>query len=146
MVVKNWVCTPGTSIIRRTALTSIGGLDPATPPADDWDLNIRLSRLGDFAFVNHVVLNWRRHPGAQANMSKRWRWACFEVRRRSIREASNTREQRSVALDMLGQDCKTWRSKALDAFRQRALRQLTGELIFGTLGHMHYLRYRLSRR
>jgi hypothetical protein len=146
MVVRNWVCTPGTSLIRRAALTSVGALDPATAPADDWDVNIRLSRLGDFAFVNRVVLNWRRHSGAQANTSKGWRRACFEVRKRSVRDPSNTLEQRSIALGLLGQDCRQWRSAAIAAFRHRQLRQLAAELLFGTLGHTQYLRFRFSRR
>ena len=47
MIVQNWVVTPGTSIIRRAALDRIGVLDPATSPADDWDLNVRLTRLGE---------------------------------------------------------------------------------------------------
>jgi glycosyltransferase involved in cell wall biosynthesis len=146
MIVRNWVGTPGTSIIRRAALRSVGELDPATAPADDWDVNIRLSRLGDFIFVDRVVLNWRRHPDSLANTSKRWRRANFEVRKRSIRHSTNTAAQRAIAVDLLGQDCKAAASAALDAVRRRAFRPLAGELLFATLGLLHYLRFRLSRR
>lgn len=148
MIVRNWICTPGTSIIRRPALESIGGLDPATSPADDWDVNVRLSRLGDFAFVDRVVLNWRRHPNSLDVTTKRSRRAYFEVRKRSIREPTNTVEQRSIALGLLRQDCRTTRSAASDAFRQRAVRQLARELAYMALGHLQYVRYRyrFSRR
>jgi len=76
----------------------LGGLEPATVPADDWDLNLRLARRGDLAFVDRVVLNWRRHPGAQANMVRGYRWANLTVRRRTVQARDNTPQQREIAI------------------------------------------------
>jgi glycosyltransferase involved in cell wall biosynthesis len=146
IIVHNWMVTPGTSIIRRSALSLLGNLDPSTSPADDWDLNVRLARLGDIAFVDRVVLNWRRHPDSLANTSRRWRLACFQVRKQSIREPSNTPEQRALALALLGADCKTWRSAAINALKARKPRELAVELAFIVLGHVHYYKLKVLRR
>lgn len=145
-IVQNWVVTPGTSIIRRSALAQVGELDPATSPADDWDLNVRLSRLGAMVFVDKVVLNWRRHPYSLANTSKRWRLACFEVRKRSIKDPTNTPQQRRIALALLASDCKSWRRAAIGAARERKPRQLAAELFFIVMGYAQYLRFNLLRR
>ena len=57
--------SPGLVLIRRSALAQAGLLD--TMPKlgfsslDDWDLWLRLSRLGSFAFVDQVTLNYRLH-------------------------------------------------------------------------------------
>jgi glycosyltransferase involved in cell wall biosynthesis len=146
MIIKNWVVTPGTSIIRREALTRIGDFEPSTSPADDWDLNVRLARLGDLAFVDRVVLNWRRHPDSLANTSKRWRIACLRVRVRAIEDPGNSAEQRRLALDLLASDCRAWRAAAIDAIRARSPRRLVAELVFVVLGHVHLIRLRLRRR
>jgi glycosyltransferase involved in cell wall biosynthesis len=142
MIVENWVVTPGTSLIRRAALASIGELDPAVSPADDWDLNVRLARRGDLAFVDRVVLNWRRHPAAQANTARGYRWANLAVRRRALQARDNTPEQRAVALDLLLADCQRGRSATLKAIRTRQTRNALVELTFVLLYHANYYRYR----
>ena len=84
MLVHNWIVTPGTCLIRRSALEKVGAFDPETSPGEDWDLNIRLARAGDLALVDRVVLNWRRHPDSLLSTSRRTRWAHLLIRRRSI--------------------------------------------------------------
>src|SRR4029077_7115109 len=59
-LVKNYITTPGTSVVRRTALQAVGGFEASTVPCDDWDMNLRIARLGPFAFVDEILLNWRR--------------------------------------------------------------------------------------
>jgi glycosyltransferase involved in cell wall biosynthesis len=130
MIVENWVITPGTCLLRRSVLEAIGGLDPASAPADDWDLNIRLARRGDLVFVDQVVLNWRRHALAQSHLAKGYRWAMLVVRQRAIRAADNTPEQRAAAVDLLAWDCRAYRSAALAALRARRPRNAAVELTF----------------
>ncbi|MGO8669949.1 MAG: glycosyltransferase [Capsulimonadaceae bacterium] len=60
------ITSPGAALLRRSSVEAArdaGGhvFNPDLPPADDWDLWLRLSSRGDFAFVNDVVLDWRRH-------------------------------------------------------------------------------------
>ena len=97
LAVHNWVTTPGLHLVRRTVAEEVGGFDPATDPADDWDFAIRVSRRGPIAFLDQVVLHWRRHSGALTNTSPRWKHAYYSVRRKMLLDPSNTAEQRRVA-------------------------------------------------
>jgi hypothetical protein len=53
-------------LIRKSALTSIGGFDPEIWGADDHDIWIRLSRLGEVRRYHRIALNYRVH---EANAS-----------------------------------------------------------------------------
>jgi glycosyltransferase involved in cell wall biosynthesis len=61
------VSTPGQVLIRRGALPEELVFDPATVPCDDWDLWLRLARVGDFGVVPTEVLWYRDH---QTSISK----------------------------------------------------------------------------
>jgi glycosyltransferase involved in cell wall biosynthesis len=52
---------PGLILSRRSAYEKAGFFDSAVCPMEDWDMMIRLSRYGDFRFVNKVLLSYRRH-------------------------------------------------------------------------------------
>jgi GT2 family glycosyltransferase len=93
LVYHTWIVTPGTQLVRRDVLVRVGGFDPATDPADDADLVIRLSRHGDIGFVDRALLAWRRHPDTLTNMSRRWGTAALRVRAKTLTEPSNTPEQ-----------------------------------------------------
>jgi glycosyltransferase involved in cell wall biosynthesis len=98
LLIENYVTTPGTSLVRRGVMEAVGGFEPTTEPCDDWDMNLRISRRGDFAFVNEVVLNWRRHDAAASRLSNRWRQSYTTTRVRSIESHDNTPAQRAEAL------------------------------------------------
>lgn len=98
-VLAYWCCisTPGQALIRRAALEAIGPLDPACWPSDDWDMWLRLSRLGPLAFVPRVVIGWRQHEG---NVSKRrglMRQAELTLRRKLLAACADNPEQRHLA-------------------------------------------------
>jgi glycosyltransferase involved in cell wall biosynthesis len=57
----NHLCTPGVAAFRREALAAAGPFVQALAPCDDWDLYLRLTRMGPIAFVNKVVIGWRQH-------------------------------------------------------------------------------------
>ncbi len=97
LLIDNYPTTPGTSMIRRSVFDSIGGFAAATEPCDDWDINLRLARLGDLAFVDEILLSWRRHSMAISNVSTRLRTAYLVARSRSIDALENTAEQRRAA-------------------------------------------------
>jgi len=92
LALQNWVVTPGTHLIRRPVLERVGGFDVETPPADDWDMNVRVARVGDIGYVDRPLLRWRRHAGAQSN-SGRWRQVYHTVRRKMMTDPTNTPEQ-----------------------------------------------------
>ena len=73
MLVRNWIVTPGTCLIRRSALNKVGPFDPETSPADDWDLNIRLARAGNLNLLtascstgDAIRTRWTTRTGAGA--------------------------------------------------------------------------------
>jgi glycosyltransferase involved in cell wall biosynthesis len=106
-LVRNYVVTPGTSLVRRRVFESLGGFAPTTTPCDDWDMNLRIARHGGFALVDQVLLNWRRHPGNASNtVGKRWRQAKIAVLKRSILAAENTPDQRKAAQNALLCRCR----------------------------------------
>jgi glycosyltransferase involved in cell wall biosynthesis len=59
---------PAVAIIATSAHRQVGGYDPDLVNWPDWELFLRLARLGDFAFVDEVVVDYRRHD---ANLSGR---------------------------------------------------------------------------
>lgn len=53
--------SPGQTLIRKSALTSIGGFDPEIWGADDHDMWIRLSRIGEVRRYDRIALLYRVH-------------------------------------------------------------------------------------
>lgn len=70
---KNWIRSPGQTLIRTRALLAAGGFDATLAGADDWDLYLKLADLGPFAYEHRLALRYRVHRG---NQSKR-AWAVF---------------------------------------------------------------------
>src|ERR1700722_15586429 len=65
-IVTNCTISPtSTALFRREALERLGSApyDTTFSMFEDWDVFIRLSRLGDFSFVNEVVVKYRQHGG-----------------------------------------------------------------------------------
>jgi GT2 family glycosyltransferase len=96
LVYHYWMVTPGTLLLRRDIVERVGGFDPATAPADDSDLAIRVSRHGDIGFVDRPLLRWRRHPDTLTNTSDRWSAAALRVRAKTLTDLSNTPGQRQA--------------------------------------------------
>ena len=57
------VMTSGTVLLRRRTLELSGLYDTSLCMWEDWDLWLRVSRLGGLFFVNQLVLGYRRHEG-----------------------------------------------------------------------------------
>jgi glycosyltransferase involved in cell wall biosynthesis len=73
-ILVNRIGTPGQALIRRQALESVGLFDGECGAACDLDYWLRLTALGDIAFANTVVINYRQHP-AQQSRHMRHVWA-----------------------------------------------------------------------
>jgi len=107
LLVQNYPTTPGTSMIRRSAFQKVGGYEAEVEPCDDWDMNLRISRLGGFVFIDEILLCWRRHSMATSNLTNRWRKAYMATRRRSIFATTNTPQQRRAARSALSAEIAT---------------------------------------
>jgi len=146
VLIENYVTTPGTSIVRRRVMEAVGGFEPSTEPCDDWDMNVRISRRGDYAFVNHVVLNWRRHDTAASHVSDRWRQAHITARVRSIKSTENTPAQRTAALVAYRYYMSDLRSQAFEDIMQGMLGTGARKLARSALFYEAYRRAERSVR
>ncbi len=71
---------PG-SLFRRSSFEEVGGLDPKFGWAFDFDLFIKLSKLGKARFINQTLASFRWHPQSLS----------VEFRKKSVAEASLVR-------------------------------------------------------
>jgi glycosyltransferase involved in cell wall biosynthesis len=81
---RNWITSPGQTLIRADALRAIGGFDTAIWGSEDWDLYIRLARRGPFVFRPVVALDYRLHAGNSTKQAIRHALNHFAVVRRHI--------------------------------------------------------------
>lgn len=58
-----WIASPGQTLIRRDALKAIGGFDTGIWGSDDWDLYLRLAKIGPFVYEDRPALLYRVHEG-----------------------------------------------------------------------------------
>jgi glycosyltransferase involved in cell wall biosynthesis len=68
---RNCIQTPGQVLVRCAPLRAAAPFDPAAAPCEDWDMWLRLCQRGPIAFLDSVVLNYRRHGN---NMSGDLEW------------------------------------------------------------------------
>ena len=111
LLVKNTVFPPGVVLTRRVFFEKTGLFDPAMGLVEDWDMILRLSRYGSFAFVNQVVIQYRRHQGSislQSHDANIRKVRAFQYK--SFLSPENTPEQKVIAR-------KTWRQLQLKAMR-----------------------------
>ncbi len=145
-LVMNYVVTPGASLIRRQVFESLGGFAAAAVPADDWDMNLRIARRGGFTFVNHVILNWRRHPGAFSYISKRNRRARLAVWQRTIQSEENTPPQRQAAWSALYGDLRSLRADIGQSLGRRQVWTAAKTLVLMSLYYWLVARLFLASR
>lgn len=68
---RNWMMSPGQTLIRRETLERIGGFDEEIWGSDDWDLYIRLAAEGPFRYEPRTALLYRVHEGAASRQAVR---------------------------------------------------------------------------
>ncbi|HEY3673396.1 MAG TPA: glycosyltransferase family A protein [Acidimicrobiia bacterium] len=61
IVVQSILFPPGLILAEAPAYRAVGLFDPNHVDADDWEVLLRLLRTGDLAFVDEVILDYRRH-------------------------------------------------------------------------------------
>lgn len=60
-------CSQSLCIMRRKAFNDIEGYDPDWVPTEDTELFLRLGRIGQFANLSDVMLQYRVHPDSLTN-------------------------------------------------------------------------------
>ena len=76
--------SPGQALFRRSAIEQVGGLDETVWGSDDWDLYIRLAKLGPFVFDGEVGLHYRWHGGNASGSAVRHARNHLKVVRRHL--------------------------------------------------------------
>jgi glycosyltransferase involved in cell wall biosynthesis len=127
----------GSALIRRSALDRVGAFDWRAEPADDYDLWVRLSRLGPIVYLNTVVMSYREHGDNRslAPPPPRGRGSGY-VRHKIITSPENTAEQRRIAIEgfraharMLlaarwAKLCSSWRARDYGTLPRQAVTAL----------------------
>lgn len=108
----NHVYPPSGVLMRMASVRAIGGFDPAYRVADDWDVLVKLARVGPIVPLDVVMVGYRRH-GNNASMNT----------------GLNIRETRAVWSNTYYADANTptdrrrlraaWRIFQLDASRRK---------------------------
>lgn len=136
----NWIVTPGVHLIRRTVLDDVGGFDPATVPADDWDLALRISRCGDIGFLEKQVLWWRRHDATYSETSARFRRGSYRALDKMFTDRTNTPDQQAAARQSYRRSTNgSWRGARTALAARRAVPALKG-FVKAVEGEAHYAR------
>jgi GT2 family glycosyltransferase len=137
---------PGLLLARREAYEKAGLFDPRMRLCEDWDLCLRLSRIGSIEMVDSVVLHYRRHVNNQSNQVEATRKTVRWLHHKTFHAPENTEEQRL----MLRRGWRAWQLFKLREKWTEALIQLRG-LSFRGLWQalrdspVHVWRYALGR-
>jgi hypothetical protein len=92
----NVLFPPGLVLAHRWAYDRVGPFDESFHGAEDWDMLIRLSRLGHLMFVDQVILHYRRHD-ANAGATAGIPWQAWLVRCKGFDSPENSPAQRVAA-------------------------------------------------
>jgi glycosyltransferase involved in cell wall biosynthesis len=127
----NVLFPPGLLLARRTAYERAGRFDERFTGGADWDMLIRLSRFGYLAFVDEVILHYRRHGsnmGAAPGIERQaWLVRCkgfHSPDNDAPQQRSARRGWRAYQRYMISQ---RW-SSARDDFRAKRLGRAVGQI------------------
>jgi len=87
---------PGLLLARRDAYERAGLFDVRLRHCEDWDMCIRLSRLGRLEFVNKVLLSYRRHALNQSNNRSASGQMARRLHQKTFFSADNTPAQQQM--------------------------------------------------
>lgn len=74
-------------MFRRSAYDAAGGYDPATFPAEDYDLWLRMMRVGEFRGVDEILVDCTSSPnGVSGTRAEEQRQMCEALRASYVRE------------------------------------------------------------
>ncbi len=105
------VFPPGLILTRKSAVEKVGLFDPDLKYSEDWDLLIRLAREGYFAFVDEVIIKYRRHT-TNTGTSTKVADQCARAFSKAYYSPLNGPEHRAIAKN-------AWRAKQVMAARSR---------------------------
>lgn len=88
----------GLAIWRKSAVGLAGGFDPDLIYFEDWDLWLRISLLGEIAFIDRRIVRYREHPANFVYDQLFMRQQDERMRQRTIRMKGLSTDQRLLAV------------------------------------------------
>lgn len=92
------IVPPGLAIWKKSAVQLAGGFDPSLSYCEDWELFLRISLLGDLAFLDQPIVRYRQHAGNITADEMFMREQVEKTRLRIIRMKGLTTDQRLLAV------------------------------------------------
>ncbi|HEX5324993.1 MAG TPA: glycosyltransferase [Capsulimonadaceae bacterium] len=92
------IVPPGLAIWRKSAVEIAGGFDPSLIYCEDWDLFLRISLLGDLAFIDQPLVRYRQHANSLTHDEMFMREQIERMRNRIIRMRGLNTDQRLLAV------------------------------------------------
>jgi glycosyltransferase involved in cell wall biosynthesis len=137
---------PGLLLARREAYDATGLFDTRMQFCEDWDLCVRLSRIGEIEMVDSVLLHYRRHDANLSNQVQATHRSVRWLHHKTFYSPENTEAQRV----MLRKGWRAWqlfklREKWVQARRQ--LKHLSLRGVWSALrdSPVHLWRYAVGR-
>lgn len=109
LAVMDTMIPPAVALLRTSAVAQTTGFDPELVWWPDWDLFLRLGRIGDFAFVNQVVVDYRLHD-ANTSANPKFEAASRVIRVRAFESVDNTDEHR-LACRLAWRTVERWHAR-----------------------------------
>jgi glycosyltransferase involved in cell wall biosynthesis len=135
----------GSALTRREVVDRVGPFDWRAEPTDDYDFWVRVSRIGEIAYVNETVLAFRQHGRNRSFGPPPPRGhGTGYVRRKLVTAAENTPEQRRIAIEGFRAHERTllkkrW-SALVESWRRREYLSLPRQAIAGMSRAVAYAR------
>lgn len=120
----NPILSPGQVLMRATAVRQLNGFDLNNRGTDDWDLWIRLSKIGEFIYEDRCTLNYRVHPQAMSQDPGKMFRAGLQVLHKHVAPTPLTAQWR-LWLHTRGYIGRYSSTVAMGLSRQAALQGLT---------------------
>jgi GT2 family glycosyltransferase len=94
----NYLGSTSTAMARRDILQQIGGFDPTLPSCQDWDLWLKLRRVGEFAIVPEPLVLFNQTERVRISSNKTGVLAGHaRLFARTLEDVSDIRERRLIA-------------------------------------------------
>lgn len=79
LLANNFIENGSNPLIRRSALDRVGGFESRWIPAEDWDLWLRLAKIGEFVLIPEAQVRYRVSAGSSSANLRRLERACCGV-------------------------------------------------------------------
>lgn len=133
--------SPGGVLISRSALEAIGNFDQATAPCDDYDLYIRLARLGGMVMVDRVLFGYRLHGANVSDNKRKMHRSERVVHRKQIASGENTLEQKYLlVVGFRLREREAYRRRMREAWDSVRRREYVGAVRAFFYGHANLIR------